>query len=170
MNQQHLFSCFQCDQSVGVESELEPRWFVCFAREAAQQEAARRIVVSLTLFTYAKPSHGIRLESPGALSNSSRFGLRIQELFNLGIMMQYYTVKTQTNKVYLCFRCFFLFFFGHNVPYSTFPLTALCVDQFGLALHAGSPSLKSFFSSPPNVSGHSVLAERLIEEEIPVWD
>lgn len=67
MNQQRLFLCFQYDQSVGVESELETQWVVGPAREAAQQQAARRkkrrrSVVSLTLFTYTKHSPEISLK------------------------------------------------------------------------------------------------------------
>lgn len=81
VNQQHLFLCFQCDQSVGVESELETYWVVSLAREAAQQEAERRIVVSLTLFTYAKHTHEISLESPCVPKDTSWSKLNICSRF-----------------------------------------------------------------------------------------
>lgn len=128
--------CFQCDQSVGVESDLETQWLVCFAREAAQEEAARRIVVSLTLFTYAKPSHGISLESPRALSNSSCFKLRIHELFNLSTMMRYSTDKTQTDKVYSCFWCFL---FGGKLCFLIRSLFLVSVDDVCGPVRTGSP-------------------------------
>lgn len=116
----------------------------------------------LTLFTYAKPSHGISLESPCALGNSSCFRLRIQELFNLGAMMRYYTDKTQTDKVYSCFWCF-LFGGGTSFP-NSFLIPCFrwwrCVCG---PVRTGSPwwlTIAQVFSSPSNVSGHSFLAKK----------